>query len=111
MPAFARFYCRLLILAFTGVLAHPASAQTGPLFSRADYNLDYFISGSTGLIIADLNNDGRLAFVVGAGYGIDVAMGNGDGTFQPFKSFVPTGAGVNASATLASFAADFDGDG
>ena len=112
MPTFARFYFRLLVLAFTAVLAHPALAQQqGPLFSRADYNLDYSISGSTGLIVADLNNDGRLDFVVGAGYGIDVAMGNGDGTFQPFKSFVPTGAGVNALATLASFAADFDGDG
>src|SRR3984957_10097508 len=103
---------RLFVLMFTAVLAHPALAQqTGPLFSRVDYNLDYLISSSTGLIIADLNNDGRFGFVAGAGYGIDVAMGNGVGTFQSCKSFVPTGTGVNALATLASFAADFDGDG
>jgi len=106
------FYCRLLILAFTAGLAQPALAQPGPLFFRTDYSLDYSLSQATGLVIADLNNDGKLDFVVGAGYGINVAPGNGDGTFQPFTSFIPTGGGVgSAEATLASAAADFDGDG
>ena len=104
-------YFRFLILAFTAVLARPALAQPSPLFSRIDYALDYGISSSTGLVIADFNNDGHPDLAIGAGYGIDVALGNGDGTFQPFMSFIPTGAGVNASGILASVAADFDGDG
>jgi hypothetical protein len=91
------------------ILLRPLLAQPSPLFSRTDYALDYGISASTGLVIADLNNDGHLDFAIGAGYGIDVALGNGDGTFQRFVSFIPTGAG--ASAIMASVAADFDGDG
>lgn len=92
-------------------LADPAFAQPGPLFCRTDYGLDYGIGPATNLVIADLNNDGKPDFVVGAGYGIDVALGNGDGTFQPFASFIPSGPGVNAFGTLAPIAADFDGDG
>ena len=105
------FCCSFLILTFTAVLAHPALAQTSALFTRTDYGLDFGTSLSTGLVIADLNNDGRLDFVVGAGYGIDVALGNGDGTFQPFTTFIPTGGGLNPGATLTSAVADFDGDG
>jgi uncharacterized protein (TIGR03437 family) len=107
-----RFRCPFLILAVTALLAHPALAQPSPLFYRTDYALDAGDRARAGLVIADLNNDGRLDLAVGAGNGmIDVALGNGDGSFQRFTSFLPTGAGVSSAAVLSSAVADFDGDG
>jgi uncharacterized protein (TIGR03437 family) len=99
------------MLALTVALVQLVSAQPAPLFCRIDYQLDFGIGPGTNLVIADLNNDGKPDFVVCAGYGIDVALGNGDGNFRPLASFIPSGSGVNASAALASIAADFDGDG
>jgi uncharacterized protein (TIGR03437 family) len=107
----------LAILAFATALAGPVLAQPGPgqiapLFYRADYLLDNGVdAGASGVVIADLNNDGKLDYAIGAGYGIDVALGNGDGTFQPFKSFIPAGGGISLDSELSSAAADFDGDG
>lgn len=105
------FACPFLFVAFTTILSRPAMAQPRAFFDRTDYGLDFVVSQSTGLVIADLNNDGKLDFAVGAGYGIDVALGNGDGTFQPFTSFIPVGGGLNPGASLSSAVADFDGDG
>ena len=105
-------FSRLAILIFATALVWPALAQTSALFYRTDYLLGFTpLSGTTGLVIADFNNDGKLDFAIGAGYGIDVALGNGDGTFRPFQSFIPTVDGVNPTAALSSAAADFDGDG
>ena len=102
----------LVILAFATALAGPVLAQTDPLFYRADYMLDYGVdAGVSGLVIADFNNDGKVDYAIGAGYGIDVALGNGDGTFQPFKNFIPAGGGIFLDSELSSAAADFDGDG
>jgi uncharacterized protein (TIGR03437 family) len=107
-----RFFClSFLILAFITISACPLLAQPSALFYRTDYGLDFGISQATGLVTADFNNDGKLDFAFGAGYGIDVALGNGDGTFQPFMSFIPVGGGLNAGAALTSAVADFDGDG
>jgi uncharacterized protein (TIGR03437 family) len=89
-----------------------AQAQPNALYYRTDYPLSHLVDGGTsGLVIADLNNDGKLDFVAGAGFGLDVALGNGDGTFKPLTSFVPAGGGLTAGAALSWSAADFDGDG
>lgn len=107
-----RFYGWFPILAVTALLAHPALSQPGPLFYRTDYGLDADNHATAGLVIADLNNDGRLDLAIGAGNGmVAVALGNGDGSFQPFTSFTPTGDGSTPGLTLASAAADFDNDG
>ncbi len=106
------FCCTFSILAFTIINAWPAMAQSNPPFYRSDYPLNYMQLGEEGpLVIADLNNDGKLDIAMGAGLGIAVALGNGDGTFQPFSHFVQTGGGVSGAWTLSSAAADFDGDG
>ena len=108
----ARFSCPFPLLAITAILAHSALAQPRPLFYRTDYVLDAGNHANAGLVIADLNNDGRLDLAIGAGNGvIAVALGNRDGTFQPFKSFTPASDGVSTGLTLASAAADFDNDG
>lgn len=105
-------FSRLAILIFAIAAVRPTLAQTSALFYRTDYMLGYTpLSGTTGLVVADFNNDGKRDFAIGAGYGINVALGNGDGTFQPFQSFIPTVSGVNPTAALSSAAADFDGDG
>ncbi|HEY6342205.1 MAG TPA: VCBS repeat-containing protein [Bryobacteraceae bacterium] len=83
-----------------------------PVFYRSDYALNYAQLGEMGsVVIADLNNDGKMDFAVGAGFGIAIALGNGDGTFQPITIVVPAGAGINGVWTLSPVAADLDGDG
>jgi uncharacterized protein (TIGR03437 family) len=102
----------VLILALTATLACSALAQPVPLFYRTDYSINYGQFGEQGsVVIADLNNDGKPDFAIGGGLGIAVALGNGDGTFQPIMNFVPTGGGVNGAWVLSAAAADFDGDG
>ncbi|HLJ93499.1 MAG TPA: VCBS repeat-containing protein, partial [Gemmataceae bacterium] len=59
-----------------------------------------------GVVLADLNGDGKLDAVT-ANYGdgtVSVLMGNGDGTFQPAQSYV---AGTNPSTVAIG---DFNGD-
>ncbi len=105
------FYFPFLILTLLVSFHSAALAQLNPAFYRTDYLLRNSIDQSSGLVIADLNNDNKPDIVLGAGQGINVALGNGDGTFQPFTNFIPSGSGVNAASVLASAAADFDGDG
>jgi uncharacterized protein (TIGR03437 family) len=101
-----------LLLMLALVTALDCAAQPAPFFYRTDYLINYDQFGELGfVVIADLNNDGKLDFAIGGGLGIAVALGNGDGTFQPIITFVPTGGGVNGEWTLSSAAADFDGDG
>jgi FG-GAP-like repeat len=102
----------LLFFTIATLPATPLYGQPVPFFYRTDYALNYAQLGETGsVVIADLNNDGKMDFAIGAGFGIAVALGNGDGTFQPIMLVVPTGAGINGGWTLSSVAADFDGDG
>ncbi len=105
-----RFY-PLLLLPLGTAFQCSLIGQPRPVFYRTDYLLPSSIDQASGLVIADVNNDGKPDFVVGAGQLINVALGNGDGTFQPFTSFVPSVAGLNGGTALASVAADFDGDG
>jgi hypothetical protein len=46
------------------------------------------------LVAADLNRDGAMDLVAGGG-GIDVLLGNGDGSFQPAKFYSTGGQGVS----------------
>jgi uncharacterized repeat protein (TIGR01451 family) len=41
--------------------------------------------------IADLNRDGKLDLVVGTSTGVDIFLGNGDGTFQPETTYPVSG--------------------
>ncbi|MBA3912911.1 MAG: VCBS repeat-containing protein [Acidobacteriales bacterium] len=64
----------------------------------------YLICG-TPTTLGDFDNDGKLDFAVTAISGIDLALGNGDGTFQ---SPIFTEAGTDSMGLAA---ADFNGDG
>src|SRR5579871_3845391 len=104
-----RFSSLLIFAALPAVLAGPSIAQTGALFYRTDYPLNYSVLGAQPpVVLVDVNNDGKLDVVMGGGLAIAVALGNGDGTFQPFATFVPLGGGVTGGSILASSAADFD---
>ena len=62
---------------------------------------------ATSLAVADLNGDGKLDVAVSqVGYGVDVLLGNGDGTFQTAVLF-SSGVGPGASVAVA----DVNGDG
>src|SRR5690242_466263 len=65
--------------------------------------------------VGDFNGDGKLdlAFIDSAGLGIDVLLGNGDGTFQQpsFQNIALTPIGcTNGTPLSAMIAADFNGD-
>ena len=61
-------------------------------------------SNSFAVAAGDFNNDGNLDIVVGQGFKISVALGNGDGTFQR-----PVSYSTQLSYSLA--VGDFNGDG
>jgi hypothetical protein len=68
-----------------------------------------FVGAPNGYIAAgDFNNDKKLDFVAGTANGIAVALGNGDGTFQP-TTFIANAACQTTCSGSPS--ADFNGDG
>jgi len=75
----------------------------GTFLPGATYYMDVAASGS-GLRVADFNGDGKLDLAV-SGFGTQVFLGNGDGTFQRVASFVP---GYQSSSLAIG---DFNGQG
>ena len=83
---------------FMAVCAWQAAAQA-PTFSK-------LVTPAMGNpITADFNGDGRLDLAGGVGQGVAVALGNGNGTFQPYTVFPA------ASYTQNFVAGDFNSDG
>ena len=76
---------------------------TVPSFLRTAY---YPIAGAAMVALADVNHDGFVDILTAnANNGASVLLGNGDGTFQPARTFLPTG---NFNLIVSG---DFDGDG
>ena len=61
--------------------------------------------GDPPLVAADFNRDGNLDLAIGTSAGLDVLLGNGDGSFQQPVTFGP---GPDRNLTVGG---DFDGDG
>ena len=60
-----------------------------------------YLTPGGALVVADLNNDGKLDLAVGNGSVIDVYLGNGDGTFRkPIQSNVNISPGVIVAADV-----------
>jgi hypothetical protein len=96
--SFQRPLCIVVtILCFAG-MALPGWAQ---FETRATSPMP---SGAYSMATGDFNNDGKLDIVVVTDDGFAVALGNGDGTFQPAVSYSDT-----SSAAVA--VADFNNDG
>lgn len=102
-----------LDLAVTMPYFNSGSAYVSVLFGNGDGTfqppVNYPISGGlylTSMAIADVNGDKKLDLVIGdlAGNGVNVLLGNGDGTFQPMQNF---GSGGVDSISVA----DVNGDG
>ena len=92
--------CRLFRVAAAVVAAHAASGATPVFFDRFDYR---FAPWSVG----DVNGDGIpdiVEMVNSTGFGVNVSLGNGDGTFR---------AGVTTVTNFFGFSqlADVNGDG
>lgn len=64
-----------------------------------------FPTGATGqMVTADFNGDGKMDLAISGDTGVDVLMGNGDGTFQPAHT-------IHTSVTHAIAVADMNNDG
>jgi FG-GAP-like repeat len=82
---------------FTAAVAHDANGTPLPLSAGA---------APTGLTTADLKGDGKLDLLVGNSFGdVLVLLGNGDGTFAPYRNVGPS----DGTVTLA--VADLTGNG
>ena len=57
--------------------------------------------------VGDLNSDGKQDLALGTSTGVEVMLGNGDGTFQTPASYTTAGSGGATSITVG----DFNGDG
>jgi hypothetical protein len=107
-----------LDLAVTGGQApNPAQNLINVLLGNGDGTFQLAVgypvgAGPNSLAVADLNKDGKQDLLVtntgvtaAAGDHVDVLLGKGDGTFQPFSAY-----GV-ATSPVSLTVADFDGDG
>jgi hypothetical protein len=65
-------------------------------------HLDFSPSGPSSVELGDFNNDGRLDVAYGGGGGLNVRLGNGDGTLQ---------APIQSVGTASGPVGDFNGDG
>lgn len=72
--------------------------------ARRDHAATDMIAGE-GITIGDFNNDGIVDVAIGSSTGVDVLLGNGNGTFQ---APITSAAGIRAVALQA---ADLNGDG
>jgi hypothetical protein len=81
-------------------------ATTQPPAKAPDFLVPrIFPTDATGQIVsADFNGDGKMDLAISGGAGVDILMGNGDGTFQPAHT-------VPASITHAIAVADMNNDG
>jgi hypothetical protein len=68
-------------------------------------------SGFTFLTVGDFNGDGKLDIAAMQGQNFGIYLGNGDGSFRPFKTYPVPGVGNKSVGGDDIVAADFNGDG
>src|SRR5437667_448978 len=74
------------IVFLSSALPNPSPAQTVSFIARADLEVG---TNPRSVAVGDFNGDGRLDLAVANYYSNDVSvlLGNGDGTFQPARTF------------------------
>jgi hypothetical protein len=126
MVALAIAMLTAVVLLLAGA-TEPAQAQTHPLLANpiqfpdpTTFIVNNDVSGSVAAIqsavVGDFNNDGKLDVVSmdsgGAEYEIDVALGNGDGTFGTVRTPVIQNLfPISQQTPFAMAVGDFNGDG
>jgi len=89
----------------TAPLATPSLSRRLVLLSQNATETGYDITP----VVADLNGDNHPDLIFGSAVGIQVLLGNGDGTFQPAALVVNSANQTRIPASIA--VADFNGDG
>src|SRR5438445_446992 len=94
-------------LFFSSALPNPAPAQTVSFVARKDFAAGAFPQS---VVVGDFNGDGRPDLAVATDGGVSVLLSNGDGTFQPARTFAVFFGGFQSSPRLIAVG-DFNGDG
>jgi hypothetical protein len=102
----------LAVMVILAGITSPAQAQTYPVAFPAPTTFDLYPPpsyGITSVAVGDFNGDGKLDVLGVSEYQyINVALGNGDGTFQPP---ITTTDAITNTFFYACTAGDFNGDG
>src|SRR5580658_162160 len=92
--------CAAMLFLATPVLAQSVNFNAPRMYGYSTY-------GVYSTVVADFNGDGKPDLAIGLTEGVEILLGNGDGTFRNQDS----GIGLDSQSVVYLTVGDFNGDG